>query len=315
MKKIICLIGVILTFALACAFITSCGEAAQTTVPTIPGLSSTGTTETADTTTETIGGTTDASFTTASSAITSGTEETTVTTDTTGTTTGTTATTKATTATTVTPKNITIFLDPGHGGKDPGVVGTYGGIDYYEKDITLAVALQAKKELEKRGYTVVMSRETDVTVGLEDRAPMAQDADAAMFISIHVNSFGDTSVHGLDFFYTGREGLEYDGRKFATYFKDEFAEMLELPLSTNPDKLAYPNMKIRGVKVDESLYGSGKYLAVLAATEIPSVLIELGYITNANDFAMLNSPWWQIFAGRAVADAVDAAYADGVYAK
>ena len=315
MKKIISLIGIIMTFAVLCAFITGCGNnsVGETTVPTIPGLASSGTA--ASTSAQTMSSS-------QTSLTDSTTKETTKATSKTTEKTTTKITTKATTkATTVKPKNITIFLDPGHGGDpkidggDPGVIRTYGGVTYEEADINLAVALYAKKELEKRGYTVVMSRETDKNVALSSRAPMAQRAGAAMFISIHVNSFSDPSVAGPRMYYTHRTGLSYAARNFAAYFAEEFDDIREVPLSTDPDKLAYPNMKLARIASDKDLYKGEGYLAVLAATEIPSVLIEMGFITNDNDLAMLKSQWWQIYVGRAIADAVDRAYADGVYAK
>lgn len=316
MKKIISLIGIIFVFVLFCAFATGCGNASDVTTTgahTVPGIETTSASVTTGTGVNTV----------ASTTVNTTTVITTTKVTTKATTQATTkATTKATTtATTVEPKNITIFLDPGHGGSDPGVTRTFEGVLYKESDINLAVALFAKNELEKRGYTVVMSRKTDVSVGLYDRAPMAQNAGADMFISIHVNSYSNketpvpNSVAGPRMFYTKRTGLAYNAYNFATYFAEEFDDIREVPLSTDPDKLAYPNMKLARIANDEDLYGKGGYLAVLAAKEIPSVLIEMGFITNDNDLMMLKSEWWQRYVGKAIADAVDAAYADGVYAK
>jgi N-acetylmuramoyl-L-alanine amidase len=228
-----------------------------------------------------------------------------------------------TAATTAAPKNITIFLDPGHGGSDPGVVRTYDGVTYEEADINLSVALKAKEELEKRGYTVVMSRETDKKVELTDRPELAKKAGADMFISIHVNSYGDgktipipNDIYGPRMYYTRRAGLSYNALNFATYFAEEFNDILEVKMTDYPDKLAYPNMRLSKVYNDfYDLYNQRAYLAVLGAKTIPSVLIELGFITNDNDLMMLKSKWWQGYVAIAIADAVDAAYEDGVYAK
>ena len=315
MKKIVSLIAIIFAFALTLAFITGCeapaggetsGESTSASVTTSAEAGTTGTT--AATTTATT------SKTTANTTTKSTTKVTTTATTTATTRVTTKATTKATTtATTVTPKNVTIFLDPGHGGSDPGVIRTYEGVTYEEADINLSVALKAKEALEKRGYTVVMSRETDKTVALDSRTPMAQKAGADMFIFIHVNSFSDSSVAGTRMYYTHRTGLSYDARDFATYFAEEFDDIREVPLSSNPDKLAYPHMKPSRVCSDKDLYGSGRYLAVLAAKEIPSVLIELGFITNDNDLVMLKSQWWQGYVATAIADAVDSAYYDISY--
>ncbi len=288
MKKIVSLIAIIFVFALFCALVTGCDIVGGDGTTTFTTATTKNTTQ--KTTLKTTNSTTKAT-TTATTKVTA----------------------KATTATTVAPKNITIFLDPGHGGSDPGVVRKFDGVEYTEANINLSVALKAKAELEKRGYTVVMSRETDKYVKLDDRPALAQKVGADMFISIHVNAYSNennpvpNSVSGPRIYYTHRAGLSYDAREFATYFAEEFDDIRDIPLSSNPDKLAYPNMKLASVASDRDLYGQGKYLAVLAATKIPSVLIEMGFITNDNDLMMLKSPWWQNYVAIAIADAVDRA--------
>ncbi len=314
MKKIVSLISIIFVFAFMCAFVTGCnnnsdGDGTTTTESTAASAITSATTDTSVSARGTSATTLETTATTTKATTKATTAATTK-----ATTTATTVTT-ATTATTapVTPKNITIFLDPGHGGSDPGVVRTYGGVMYKEADINLTVALKAKAELEKRGYAVVMSRDTDKTVGLYDRAPLAEAAKADMFISIHVNAFSNennpvpNSVAGPRMYYTHRTGLAYDAREFATYFAEEFDDIRDVTLSDNPDQLAYPNMKLSRVYSDKDLYGEGSYLAVLAAEEIPSVLIEMGFITNDNDLLMLKSQWWQNYVALAIADAVDRA--------
>ena len=86
-------------------------------------------------------------------------------------------------------------------------------------------------------------------------------------------------------------------------------------MTDDPSKLAYHNMHIRGTKADTELYTNG--LAVLNRKEsyMPSTLLELGFISNDSDFLMLKSQWWQNFAAEAIADAVVAAHAAGIYKK
>ena len=321
MKKLISLIAIIFAFALFCALVTGCDLAAfgdgTTMGSTETGASTFGTTS-ADITTQGTTATTTATTKKTTAKTTTVTTKVTTTATTTATTTVTTkATTKVTTAaTTAAPKNITIFLDPGHGGSDPGVVRTYDGVTYEEADINLSVALKAKEELEKRGYTVVMSRETDKRVELTDRPELAKKAGADMFISIHVNSAAASSAYGPRMYYTSREGLSYNAYNFAKYFAEEFDDIREITMTDYPDKLAYPSMRLSKVYNDfYDLYNQKAYLAVLGAKTIPSVLIELGFITNDNDLIMLKSKWWQGYVAIAIADAVDAAYEDGVYAK
>jgi len=337
MKKIIGLIGVILTFALICAFATGCNNNDGTTGGTIPGVGSTSettnTTESTDgTTNSTVSGqttaptnnTTNSTNNTTNSA--NNTTKPTTTTPATTTTKPATTTTKpgdVTTGTTVAPNELVIFLDPGHGGKPeddgsgteagPGAVREYEGVTYKEAEINLAVALKAKAELEARGYKVVLSRTDDTFVGLADRPAAALEAKANMFISIHVNSHTGNVAHGFEAFYSGKDGLKYDAKAFADLFTKEFEEIKDVPYDPDPTQLAYPNMTIRGTKADTELYTSG--LAVLNRKEsyLPSTLLELGFITNDKDLLMLKSEYWQNFAAEAIADAVVAAHEAGIY--
>ena len=315
MKKIIGLLSVILAFALICVSLVGCGENSTTGLQ-VPGIGST---------TETTGTTGATNGTTNGTTATNGTSTTSTTTKPTGTTnsTSTTSTTTKPTGTVVAPSDLVIFLDPGHGGADVGTTRTfdYDGDGtketYNESEINLMVALKVKEKLEKLGYTVVLSREdNETTVAKEDRPNAAIAAKANMFISIHVNAYGiegQTAVSGFEAYYTGRETIKYNGKAFADLFTKEFTEILGV--KTDAGNIAYPNMKIRGTKSDEDLYGKGSHLAVLNPVEsyIPSVLLELGYITNNADLGLLRSKYWQNFAAEAIADAVVAAHASGMY--
>ncbi len=89
-----------------------------------------------------------------------------------------------------------ILLDPGHGGRDPGAVGALPGVEsaqrLHEKDVTLAVARQAAKLLRERGYTVLLTRETDEYVPLHARTGLALAEQADAYLSIHANAGGGT---------------------------------------------------------------------------------------------------------------------------
>lgn len=212
-------------------------------------------------------------------------------------------------------KDAVIFIDAGHGGTDPGSIGSLNGTEYHEADINLSVALLVQKELEKRGFTVVMSRDTDVFVELEDRAKMALEANADMLVSIHCNSFSKASVAGPRMYYTARKGVTYDPKAFATYFAKAFDTVKDTVSSSGSGQLAYPNMKKANIYSDSSVLGDNKYYAVLCNTNMPSVLIEMGFITNTNDLKMLISEWWQLHTARAVADAIENAYNAGIVTK
>lgn len=224
----------------------------------------------------------------------------------------TTVTTNKTSATTEEPiynpayKNAVIFIDAGHGGHDVGAIGELDGMKIYEENINLTISLLVRDELEKRGFTVVMSRETDVFIELADRPAMAIDADADMFISLHCNSSTDSDISGYRMYYTARSGLTYNAKKFAQYFINAF----------NSVKKIYPNMvSPRYDYTDSSALGKNKYYAVLCNTNMPSILIEMGFITNESDLRLFLNESWQHDIAYAIADAIEKAYNDGMVTK
>lgn len=209
-----------------------------------------------------------------------------------------------TTNTTVKPNKATIFIDAGHGGKDPGTKGSVGGNTYYEKDINLSIALFLEKELNARGFNVVMSRTTDKTVELSQRAPMAKEANADMFISIHCNylKLNSGRAYGPIVFYTDRPNISYNKKSFANIFSNGFDNL----------KKMYPAMRTSRVKGDSELYGEG-YLALLANLDIPSVLLEIGFMSDESDLKMMIDSSWQKALASKIADSVEQAYAKGFH--
>ncbi|WP_461200836.1 N-acetylmuramoyl-L-alanine amidase [Anoxybacillus sp. TBDG-1] len=168
-----------------------------------------------------------------------------------------------------------IVVDAGHGGKDPGAVA--GGAN--EKTIVLEVAKLLKDKLEKAGATIIMTRETDVYPTLQDRVNIAKNNYAEMFVSIHTNSATNTSAKGAEVYYdssTNPNGEE--SKKLAQYIQAEIVRMA--------------NMVDRGVK------NSGLY--VLRNNSVTSVLVELGFISNAEDRAKLTSAEYQNIYAEAI---------------
>ncbi|AXM89132.1 cell wall hydrolase [Anoxybacillus ayderensis] len=168
-----------------------------------------------------------------------------------------------------------IVVDAGHGGKDPGAMS--GGAN--EKTIVLEVAKFVKEKLEKAGATVIMTRETDVYPTLQDRVNIAKNNYAEMFVSIHTNSATNTSAKGAEVYYdssTNPNGEE--SKKLAQYIQEEIVRMA--------------NMVDRGVK------NSGLY--VLRNNSVTSVLVELGFISNAEDRAKLTSAEYQNLYAEAI---------------
>lgn len=155
-------------------------------------------------------------------------------------------------------ENLLIAVDPGHGGKDPGAL-----IEgYKEKDINLSVALKLRDILTKNGIDVIMTRDKDKTVDLQQRCDIANQAHANYFISIHCNSFQDPSASGTETYaYPG----SVDGRNLAQYVQNEIVKML--------------GTKDRGVKY-EKFY-------VLKYTDMPAILVELAFMSNPHDLKLL----------------------------
>jgi len=176
-----------------------------------------------------------------------------------------------------------IAIDPGHGGTDSGAVGPTG---VNEKDVNLQIALKLKAKLEAQGYTVVMTRETDEKVSLEDRVNKANDANADIFVSIHCNAAENSNAKGTEtYHYPGST----KGEKLATEVQGELVEALD----TND----------RGVK-EGTFY-------VLKNTKMPAILTEVAFISNPDEEAMLNEEETQETAAQAIKDGIDAYFSVG----
>lgn len=171
----------------------------------------------------------------------------------------------------------TICIDPGHGGKDPGACA--GGVR--EKDIALDVAKKIRVNLRAAGYSVILTRETDVFVELSDRARMANSAKAGLYVSIHCNSVeGNASATGMEVYHYTRASEA--SKRAARVIYDKL-----LPVC---------GLRGRGVKSQD--------LAVLRETAMPAVLIELGFVSNPGDRAKLTDSAWQDDAAKVIADGI-----------
>ena len=150
-------------------------------------------------------------------------------------------------------------IDFGHGGKDPGAVGN--GLK--EKDITLAVGLKVGEILKKHNVDVSYSRTTDTFIELTDRAKMANNAKADIFVSIHCNAAANKAAQGVETF------SHIGSTKGAILAKDIQDSIVQ-------DKIFTVN---RGIKTAN--------FAVLRQTKMPSALIEMAFITNVEDSKIL----------------------------
>ncbi|MEH6905659.1 N-acetylmuramoyl-L-alanine amidase [Neobacillus drentensis] len=162
-----------------------------------------------------------------------------------------------------------LYLDPGHGGEDPGAQDN--GLN--EKDITLAIALKIRTIILKdyENVQVKMSRTSDTTKGLAERSSAANDWDADFFLAIHINS-ADNSAQGYeDFIYDGLS----DSSKAAKYQDIIHSEVIKVN-----------QLKDRGQKRAN--------FHVLRETKMPSLLTENGFISNKHDAELMKDSSWQL---------------------
>jgi len=179
---------------------------------------------------------------------------------------------KLSTATGSVLQNRIIAVDAGHGGTDPGAIGQ----NAYEKTIVLSVAQKLKAKLQAAGANVVMTRDNDTFVSLEERVQIAKRNNAELFISIHVNSASSNKANGTETYYdTSKNPKGYESYLLAKEIQSQIVNNAK--------------MYDRGVK-DNNFY-------VIRNNNVPSVLIELGFISNEGDASKLVSNTYQdIFA-------------------
>ncbi len=171
----------------------------------------------------------------------------------------------------ISPYDRIIVIDPGHGGKDPGTV--QAGVR--EKDINLAVSLKLNEALQDKGYTTVMTREGDTYPENVARAKLANELYADLYISIHANSIGNPDIHGIQVLY---------------YSKDK-ANV------TKEQTLALANIMMEEITKgtgaqDKNLLARDKTI-VIRDTNMASVLIETGFLTNPRERELLQSEEYQ----------------------
>ena len=188
-----------------------------------------------------------------------------------------------------------IVIDPGHGGKDPGC---YISGEIKEKDIVLEMAKKLKTRLEKRlGCEVLLTRTTDIFIPLDERTAFANIKKADLFISLHVNAHKENSVYGIETYFlnmaTDKQAVLVAARENATSEKnisDLQSILNDLMLNTKiseSSRLAHSVQE--GIMADlKKKYQVNKSLGVkqapfyvLIGAEMPSILIETGFLTNS----------------------------------
>ena len=171
-------------------------------------------------------------------------------------------------------KNKVIVIDPGHGGNDTGAL--RGSV--LEKDLTLDIALKLRKVLKEKGFNkVIMTRTSDTTLSLADRVRIANDYNADLFVSIHINSSVKSEINGIETHYYSDRGYDV-------------AKVIHKELISNISA------------TDRGLFKSKFY--VINHTEAPAVLLELGFISNEQEKNLLTSERRQTDSAQAIADGI-----------
>ncbi|MCH9649018.1 MAG: N-acetylmuramoyl-L-alanine amidase [Deltaproteobacteria bacterium] len=210
-----------------------------------------------------------------------------------------------------------VVLDPGHGGFNSGTVAP-GGLQ--EKDLTLDISLRLKKLLEEQNLEVLMTRDTDVSVDLEERTRFANDHRADIFVSIHVNWLEAREVRGVETFFLGATDDPYLNRIAAAENSDsnyslaDFRTLVEslytgirqdesrqLARAVQGDLFAAlrtvtPKLRNRGVKTAP--------FVVLVSSEMPAILVEVSCLSNEEEARQLAKPYYRQFIAEALANGI-----------
>ncbi len=191
-----------------------------------------------------------------------------------------------------------IIVDAGHGGDDGGTQGN--GI--LEKDGTLEIAKALTKELRRRGLPVLMTREVDVTLALEQRAALANEKPRLCFVSVHLNQSGSAKAEGIETYYAWPKKLDVV-RTLRTEWKVsnsmELADERGLRLAALVQKAA---VKATGA-TERELRNNGQ-LIVLNSTLCPAILIECGFVSNKSEAEKLKSDDYQQKLAEGISDGI-----------
>jgi N-acetylmuramoyl-L-alanine amidase len=216
------------------------------------------------------------------------------------------------------PRDTVVVIDAGHGGRDPGAIGPGGT---FEKTVTLASALILEDMLKRRGYRVVMTRRTDVYIPLEGRVSRARAAGANLFISLHADSGSSPDLAGASVYTLSEQGAErsrnlMDNQNWSVAAADrprpgavndilvDLAQRETRNQSATFAQTLMPELAEVGPLLRNTHRKAGFF--VLLAPDVPAVLLEMGFLTNAEDEARLSDAGFRRRQMEQVAQAIDA---------
>ena len=211
-----------------------------------------------------------------------------------------------------------VVIDPGHGGHDPGAIG-YGGIK--EKDVVLEIGKKLRTIMtDKFGVEVIMTRDNDIFLPLEERTSIANKAGADLFISIHANASRNKKAGGVETYFlnfaTDEDSKRVAARENATTTKnmgDLEAILNDLMLNSKINESSKLARYVQGSILDEVNGNGGRShdrgvrqapFYVLIGAQMPSILIETSFITNKEDARRLADKKFQMALAESIADGV-----------
>ena len=214
-----------------------------------------------------------------------------------------------------------VMLDPGHGGKDPGAIGVSGT---YEKHIAIAAATELKRQLLATGrYRVMLSRDTDRFIPLEDRVAIAQGRQAALFVSMHADALHDRAVRGASVYTLSEDASDAQTASLAR--TENSADRFGGPRihATSPEvqrilaSLVRQETRAGSARMAHSVVSAFRprvgllsnpdrhaAFVVLKAADIPSVLVEMGFMSNPADEAALRQAGHRMMVAGAMTQAI-----------
>jgi N-acetylmuramoyl-L-alanine amidase len=210
----------------------------------------------------------------------------------------------------------TIVIDPGHGGKDPGAIGPRG---LREKTVVLRVAKALRQLIHKHlpRYRVIMTRETDVFVPLTERTKLANDNRAEVFLSIHANASKRRRVRGIETWYFSFEAKTERAQHIAArennMSSNQFSELERILrdlhetdrinqsalLAGTTQKALVDSLSEHGQTIPDRGVDGAPFI-VLLRTEMPSILVEIGFLTNKTAAVRLRRPSYQHALARGI---------------
>ncbi|MBB4264768.1 N-acetylmuramoyl-L-alanine amidase [Roseospira visakhapatnamensis] len=220
------------------------------------------------------------------------------------------------------PRKPVIALDPGHGGRDPGAISVNG---VYEKDIVLSMAQEVRQVLMGTGrYRVFMTRDRDVSVRLRERVRRARQAEADLFLSIHADALRNPGVRGLSVYTLSEKASDAEAAALADRenkadiilgmdFSAESADVTNILIDLAQRETMNRSVRFANTLLAElprevrTLNHSRRYagFAVLKAPDVPSVLLEMGYLSNRTDEKLLRQRAYRVKLAHAVVRSLD----------